>query len=199
MTPIWRMFIALELPSAASTELSEIQKTLKQGTPPGVVRWVNPNDIHLTLKFLGDVSVSKRDGIEQALREAAANHDEFSLTAGGLGCFPNFERPRVAWVAIHENLEALRDLWDTVEKNTAPLGFPTENRSFRPHLTLGRTRRQAQKSEISAFGELVNSTQPRKLFRWRVRSVSLIRSELKPTGAVYTVLCHAPLRPPESQ
>jgi 2'-5' RNA ligase len=193
MAEMWRLFIAVELPPAVLSQLREIQDTLKKRTPPGTVRWVNPEGIHLTLKFLGDVPVIKRDSIEKALANAVQGHAPFGLAAAGLGCFPNVRRPRVAWVGIHDHAEALVALRNAVETFIAPLGYPTENRPFDPHLTLGRVRREAQQSDIQKLGELIASTLTPDPQRWQVTGVSLIRSELKPTGAVYTRLHHAPL------
>jgi 2'-5' RNA ligase len=193
MAEMWRLFIAIELPPVVLSQLSQIQETLKKHAPPKTVRWVNPEGIHLTLKFLGDVPVIKRGSLEKALANAVEGHAPFKLAAGGLGCFPNSRRPRVAWVGIHDNTEALLALRNAVEASIAPLGYPTENRPFNPHLTLGRVRREARRNDAQQLGELIGSIPTPEPQRWPVTGVSLIRSELKPTGAVYTSLYHAPL------
>lgn len=193
MAEMWRLFIAIELPPAVLSQLVQMQETLKKRTPPETVRWVNPGGIHLTLKFLGDVSVTRRSSLEKALASAVEGHTPFGLATGSLGCFPNTRRPRVVWVGIHDNVKALTALHDAVEAHVAPLGYPTEDRPFSPHLTLGRVRREARPGDVRALGELVDHHPPAEPHGWQVTGVSLIRSELKPAGAVYTVLYHAPL------
>jgi 2'-5' RNA ligase len=193
MADMWRLFIAVELPSSVLAELAEIQDHLKKRTPPGTVRWVNPGGIHLTLKFLGDVSVTKRDSLEKALANAVEGHAPFTLSTGSLGCFPNADRPRVVWIGLQNQIEALAAVRDAVERLIAPLGYPTEDRSFSPHLTLGRVQREARRDNIQKLGELIANSPTPTAQHWQVTGVSLIRSELKPTGAVYTPLFHAPL------
>jgi 2'-5' RNA ligase len=193
MADMWRLFIAVELPPAVLAQLAEIQDHLKKRTPPGTVRWVNPDGIHLTLKFLGDVSVTKRDPLEKGLANAVEGRTPFTLSTGGLGCFPNASRPRVVWIGLQDQIEALAVLRDAVERLIAPLGYPTEDRPFSPHLTLGRVQREARRDDIQRLGDLIASSATPPAQRWQVTGVSLIRSELKPTGAVYTPLFHAPL------
>jgi 2'-5' RNA ligase len=193
MADMWRLFIAIELPSSVLAHLAEVQDRLKNRTPPGTARWVNPDGIHLTLKFLGDVSVTKRGSLEHALATAVEGHAPFMLSTGGLGCFPNSNRPRVIWIGLGNQVKALAALRDDVERLTVPLGYPTEDRPFSPHLTLGRVRREARRADIQRLGELIANFPAPTAQHWQVTGVSLIRSELKPTGAVYTPLFHAPL------
>jgi 2'-5' RNA ligase len=190
---MWRLFIAIELPSSVLAQLADVQDHLKKRTPPGTVRWVNPAGIHLTLKFLGDVSVTRRGSLEQALSAAVEGHAPFMLSIGGLGCFPNSGRPRVAWIGLQNQVKALAALRDDVERLIAPLGYPTEDRPFSPHLTLGRVQREARRPDIQKLGELIANFPAPTAQHWQVTGVSLIRSELKPAGAVYTPLFHAPL------
>jgi 2'-5' RNA ligase len=194
MAEMWRMFIAIHLPPDVLAGLTKIQDDLKERAPSRTVKWVNPQGIHLTLKFLGDVAVIKRDSIQRALTQAVQDHASFDLAAGGLGCFPNARQPRVVWVGMHQNLQALARLHDSVEENMTPLGYPPENRPFNPHLTLGRTRREANRSDLAQLGELVTHTPANSRYPFRVEAVSLFRSELKSTGAVYTELLRAPLK-----
>ena len=193
MVDKWRLFIAVEYPPAVLALLSQVQEQLKKRTPPGTVRWVNPDGIHLTLKFLGDAPVDQRGELERALTTAVQGHAPFTLSVSDLGCFPNLKQPRVVWVGIHESSEVLLALRNAVEEYIAPLGYPTENRAFSPHLTVGRVRREARRADVQKLGELVASMPTSESQRWTVTTVSLIRSELKPGGAVYTPLLRAPL------
>jgi 2'-5' RNA ligase len=188
-----RTFIAIELDQALQGSLKSLQTRLRQRLAPRSVRWVRPDGIHLTLKFLGDTPVSKLDAIKTALGQAAAEADPFTVTVGGVGCFPNVRRPRVVWVGLHEPAGALARLRDAVEAQVAPLGFPTERRPFSPHLTLGRVHRRASKSEVREIGQVVAASQIGITDEMAVTTVSYIKSDLRPTGAVYTTLLEAEL------
>jgi 2'-5' RNA ligase len=190
---MWRLFIAIELPADVLSSLAGIQTVLKKQVPPQTVRWVNVDGIHLTLKFLGDTPAAKRTSLEEALGQAVEGHFTFSLATGTLGCFPNTRQPRVVWVSIQNDVDALKALRDAVEEHVAPLGYPTENRPFSPHLTLGRVHRDARRDDVRQFGELIADSTANDVHEWPVSAVSLIRSELKPSGAVYTPLLHAAL------
>ena len=155
---------------------------------------MKPTGIHLTLKFLGDAPVEQRDALQDALDRAVDGHAPFDLAAGGMGCFPNLKRPRVVWSGIHQNLTALQALRDGVETQISPLGYPTDDRPFSPHLTLGRVNRNASRAQVQQVGEVVGQTPADARWRWTVARVALIRSELKPGGAVYITLHHADLR-----
>jgi 2'-5' RNA ligase len=194
MPETWRLFIAVDLPGEVRDGLGRVQLVLKRQSPPETVRWVNPNGIHLTLKFLGDAPAPQCRLLQEKLAEAVRSLPDFSLVASGLGCFPNIHKPRVVWIGIRQSATALAALRDAVENAIAPLGYPTEDRAFSPHLTLGRVRPEARRSDAEQLGNLVAHTDIKEKFEWQVSEVSLIRSELKPAGAVYTTLFHAPLK-----
>jgi 2'-5' RNA ligase len=194
MSEKWRLFIAIKLPPNVLSGLGQLQDQLIEQTPPRLVRWVKPQGIHLTLKFLGDVPTIRRDSLQNALAAAAKEHSGFELATGELGCFPNLRRPRVVWVDIPHDVAPLAALYTSLEKHIASLGFPTETRPFNPHLTLGRVRRDANRSDASQLGALIGNTRVDEVHRWQVTEVSLLRSELKPSGAVYTTLFDAPLK-----
>ncbi len=187
--PDIRAFIAIELDEPVKTALADVQRRLREAMPRDSVRWVRPGGVHLTLKFLGNVPAGQVADITRAI-EAAAGQGiaPFSLTIGQLGCFPNLRRPRVVWVGVQEPTGALARLQGAVEKHIAPLGYPTEKRPFSPHLTLGRTQRRASPADVRRIGEVVGAAGVGQLAAMEVRAVGLIRSDLKPTGAVYTRL-----------
>lgn len=194
MPEMWRLFIAIPLPDVVVSYLRAIQENLRQQAPARTVRWVAPEGIHLTLKFLGDVPLTHAGDIEGALVEAARAHDGFALSIGGLGCFPNPNRPRVLWAGIEGERHALAALRDDVERQVAPLGYPTEDRPFSPHLTLGRIRPEASRTDAATVGSLLGHVTVGTAHTWRVGHVSLMRSELSPRGAIYSELARAPLR-----
>jgi 2'-5' RNA ligase len=187
-----RLFIAVELPAEVVDVLEKTQSDLKRVMPSRVVRWTRPEGIHLTLKFLGDVASDQVDDLQKGLLDATSGHDPFTLGVEGLGCFPNSKRPRVVWIGVGGDTRKLVALQKSVEQYIAPLGFPTEDRPFSPHLTLGRIK-QASRDDIARVGQIVEARGPALSARWRVESISLMRSQLKPDGAVYTQLFEAKL------
>jgi 2'-5' RNA ligase len=186
MSEHWRLFVAVEPPSPVLEAVREAQSRLKRDVPDGVVRWVRPEGVHLTLKFLGDVPLNQLDDLQVALTSAAAGCHGFSLDVKGVGCFPDTRRPRVVWLGLSGDLRDLHALKARVEEQVSPLGYPTENRAFHPHLTLGRAGRRASRDDLAALGELVERTTVETLAGWSVGALSLMRSQLKPGGAIYT-------------
>jgi 2'-5' RNA ligase len=190
-----RTFIAIELSPDVLARIGELQTRIKKDVPPSLVRWVRPEGIHLTLKFLGEVPADKIDAIAEAMQGACAPHPPFAVAIAGMGCFPNPRRPRVVWVGVDEPSGTLARLQRDVERAMKPLGFPPEGRKYSPHLTLGRVKGRAP-AALQALGEYVSRAQVH-LGEMGVSSIHLIRSDLQPSGAVYSELASAPLRGPE--
>jgi len=182
-----RSFVAVELPGELKDELLELNGRLRAAGHSGV-RWVDPRGIHLTLKFLGDVSVDRLDDITAALTKATQGISPFKLEVGGLGVFPNPRRVRVAWVGMSGEIDKLQHLQQQVESSLAGIGFPTESRGFTPHLTLARVREQAAPDERQSFGHLITSTDFKAGHNIMVDAVFLMRSQLTRQGAVYSQL-----------
>jgi 2'-5' RNA ligase len=192
--PTLRTFIAIELDPEVRDALSRAQGKFKRGAPDGAVKWVNPESIHLTLKFLGDTAVSKVSKVADAMAAAREGMAAFDLSIEGRGCFPNCRRPRVIWVAAKDlSGGKLARLQAGVERRVSPLGFPTEERGFSPHLTLGRIARNVSPAAEAAVGKLVEETVVEQIARQRVVAISLIKSDLRPTGPVYYTLATAKL------
>jgi 2'-5' RNA ligase len=189
-----RTFIAIVLDEELLDHLVRLQDHLREQVAPRSVRWVRPGGIHLTLKFLGDTPQEQVEAVKSALGAASSEVSPFTFSVAGLGCFPNTRRPRVIWVGLSEPTGTLSRLRDAVESHVAPLGFPTENRPFRPHLTLGRVQRYASKSEVREVGDVIAASAVGALDEMQVRQVSYIKSDLKPSGAVYTTLYEARLQ-----
>jgi 2'-5' RNA ligase len=188
-----RTFIAIELDESIKDGLTKLQERLKGEAPRGSVRWVRAEGIHLTLKFLGDVPANQIGEITRALERSCQGCTPFSLSCGDLGCFPNLKRPRVVWVGIQEETGTLAQLQKVIEENVAPLGYPSEKRKFSPHLTLGRVQRRVSSGDLRRLGELVGASEIGTLGLMEVRSVNLMRSDLRPSGAVYTRLAEVEL------
>jgi 2'-5' RNA ligase len=187
-----RSFIAVEIPL-------EIQKNIYKETTnfrrelDGLVRWVAPDNLHLTLKFLGDVSPASVEFLIQMLRNEADKVDCFTMHLAGLGSFPSLKRPRVIYIGIHApaGLEALHR---GIESASRRLGYESEERPFSPHLTLGRVKQNIMAIEQQKIRRCIEGTQVDVLGTARVDSVHLYKSDLKPSGSVYTRLYSAPLK-----
>ena len=183
-----RTFIAIELDEAINAAIADLQGQLKAKVPRESVRWVKPEGIHLTLKFLGNVPANRVEEIERALTQACVGFPAFSVSVGGLGCFPNPRRPRVVWVGVQEESGTLARLQKAIEDGLEKLGFAPEGRKFHAHLTLGRTQQRASSGDVRRLGQLVEEADIGQLGQMEARAVSLIKSDLRPTGAVYTQL-----------
>ncbi len=181
-----RAFIAIELDEPLLRRLSDLQARLKDDVPPGLVRWVRPEGMHLTLKFLGDVPRTRIEAIVEALQDASAPHAPFTFSIAEMGCFPNPSRPRVIWVGVEEQSGALSALQRDVERAMGALGFEREKRRFSPHLTLGRVRGGSREA-LEALGAYVGRARV-NVGEMRATVVHLVRSDLLPSGAVYTDL-----------
>jgi 2'-5' RNA ligase len=186
-----RTFIAIELPEPILARLEELQARMREDVPPGLLRWVRPAGIHLTLKFLGEVPLTQIEVLSGALQEACAPHGGFAFRIAGLGCFPNPRRPRVVWVGVEEPSGALARLQRDVERALSPLGYPPEGRPYSPHLTLGRVKGHGREA-LEALGAYVSRSAV-TVGQVQASAVHLMRSDLRPSGAVYTELAVAPL------
>ena len=188
-----RSFIAIELPDEVKLGLVKLQAQLKLGKQPSV-KWVDPNSIHLTLKFLGNVPVDRIGNITGAMEKAAQGISPFHLEVKDLGVFPNLRRVQVVWVGISGQVERLSQLQQRIESNLAPLGFAPESRPFTPHLTLARVRDQASPDERQRFGQLIANARFEAAFTLEVESISLMRSQLTREGAIYSQISSVGLK-----
>lgn len=183
-----RSFIAIELPEAVRTALSEFQRELQKCGAD--VRWVKPQGIHLTLKFLGEISEKDAHRITGAIEGTVKHYSCFNLRIRGAGVFPNRKSPRVLWTGAEESA-TLQGLQREIEDAMSALGFEKEDRRFSPHLTLGRFRSTFGKEPLMEQLEL---NKDRDLGYINVEAVSFMKSELGPSGAKYTKLAEALLR-----
>jgi len=189
-----RSFIAIELPDEFRLELSQLEARLKSGKPTWV-KWVNPDSIHLTLKFLGNIAIDSTGEITKAMEEAAEGIPPFHLEVKDLGAFPNLKRVQVAWVSISGEVDKLGQLQQRIESNLARLGFAAESRPFTPHLTLARLRNQASLDERQRFGQLIADTKF-EAGTIKVEAISLMRSQLTREGAIYSRISSVKLKKP---
>lgn len=162
------------------------------------VKWVRPSGIHLTLKFLGDTPEGKIIQIQHVLDETIHGISAFPISIQGVGCFPNCRNPRVIWVGVKEMQGILQDLQLRLENGLTNLDFPREKRAYHPHLTIGRVRRHVGNADRRAIGEKLNHIRQTDIGTQMFNEISLIRSDLKPSGAVYTHLYSSSLKNEDS-
>jgi 2'-5' RNA ligase len=188
-----RSFIAVELPEAVKTGIQQLQTEL---TLPrySFVKCVAPEGIHLTLKFLGNVSAQKISEITGVMEQASQGVNPFPLQLTEVGAFPNMRRPRVLWVGIKGEVHKLVDWQQRLDNGLVPLGFAKEARPFTPHLTLARVRENCSPADRLHLGETVARAHAEVDNKFTVTSLNLMRSQLFPTGAVYSSLAEVKLK-----
>ena len=187
-----RAFIAVEIPAEIQQNVYKQTAVFRRGIET-LVRWVPAHNMHLTLKFLGDVSPNNVEFLVQMLRNEAALIPAFDIHLAGLGSFPNLRRPRVLYVGIQAPA-ALDTLQRGIEAAAHRLGYESEERPFSAHLTLGRLRQNATAVEQQQIRRALESTQVDVFGTARVDSLHLYKSDLNPGGSIYTRLHSAPLR-----
>ncbi len=187
MAELIRSFIAIELPATVKQELTTLEDILKKRCPQ-VVRWVDPQSIHVTLKFLGDVDSDRIDEINMAIDEATHGMSPFHLELKDLGVFPNLNRVNIIWVGATGDLDKLIFLQKQIESNMEQLGFTREDRDFTPHLTLGRVRDYTSPDDRKKIGQILSQIAFASAQVIIVNSVNLVKSQLTNTGAIYTHL-----------
>jgi 2'-5' RNA ligase len=178
-----RSFLAIELPKPILKEIEEVQGDLK--LTHADVRWVNPEKIHLTLKFFGNIEESRIDLIFKSIEEVLLKTLPFSLEVRGVGAFPNLRNPRVIWMGLIDGKEVLTSLQKQIEIQLEKIGFQPEDRPFHPHLTLGRMKSSRGKEEL--VGKMEKHKE-REFGVFQVERLVLFKSDLKPTGPIYTAL-----------
>ncbi|MCI0372004.1 MAG: RNA 2',3'-cyclic phosphodiesterase [candidate division NC10 bacterium] len=183
-----RLFIAINVDSALRAPLAAVQATLKSTATP--VSWVKPENLHFTLKFLGEVPESRLPALQETFRSSVAGIGRFILSLAGLGTFPPRGRPRVVWVGVEHGVDEMRTLQGRIDETLLPLGFARETRPLHPHLTLGRVRYVGR---LDALLTVLRVTEIGRVGQMHVRCVDLMRSALHPAGAVYTRVESVPL------
>jgi 2'-5' RNA ligase len=175
-----RTFIAVEIPESIQSRIERLQESLRQ--IGAKVSWTKPSNVHLTVKFLGGVEASRIEQVRKAVERAARGIAPFEVEIGGTGCFPSPRSPRVLWVGLPDVPEALKQLHSNIETELDREGFPMEKRRFSPHLTIGRIRSPHNAAAVAEA--LVASSF--ELERFEAKEVVVMRSDLKPTGSIYT-------------
>lgn len=178
-----RAFIAITPPTALQQTMVEVRQVFQRLSLPW--RWVTPDHIHLTLKFLGNVPDESVTLLLQAMEQAAHGQTAFLLHARALGCFPHLARPRVLWVGLDDPSQTLEHLNERLMAVLTPLGFPPEDRPFHPHLTLARAQNRLPSSQLLP---MLQTYQNRHFGEFLVTHVHLVQSQLQRGGARHTIL-----------
>jgi 2'-5' RNA ligase len=178
-----RSFLAIELPKPILRKIEEVQGDLRSTRAD--VRWVNPEKIHLTLKFFGNIEESRIDPIFKSIEEPIRNTLPFSLEVRGVGAFPHLRNPRVIWMGLVDGREVLVSFQKQIETQLEKIGFQPEDRPFHPHLTLGRMKSSRGKEELVGR---IERHKEEEFGDFQVERVILFKSDLKPSGPIYTLL-----------
>lgn len=183
-----RLFVAVNFPARLRQKIARLGRPLKEAGIPG--RWVDADQVHLTLKFIGEAVTSDVDSISEALVEVAGSFRPFELSFGPIGAFPSPRRPTVVWLGVEQTPE-LRFVKDDLERRLGELGIAREHRPYQPHITLGRAPHEAEAGEFRRFEEVARSLGVSDSYR--VTHLDLMNSRLSPDGAVHTRLTAARL------
>jgi 2'-5' RNA ligase len=190
-----RAFIAIDMPAPVLRQLTAAQRQLSQQLRvqqlDRCVRWTPAGNLHLTLRFLGEIDDVQQRMLAHSLAQIAARHARLTLFAGGMSCFPNTRRPSVIWCGLQGDLAALSRLQAEVEVAAQSAGLPAEAKPFTPHLTIGRLQRSATSAQLQAVGVTAHvAATPGRLEETTptVDELLLMRSELTPSGSIYTRL-----------
>ena len=175
-----RAFIAIKLPDEIVAAIRKVQDQIKSS---GVkIRWVRPENIHLTLKFLGDINERDIDQIHTAMIDAVKGYSPISLSGKGVGVFPNLRRPKVMWVGLGGESGRLIQLQETLDSQLKKIGFSKEKRAFKGHLTMGRVKGRIDTKKLTATLQEMSEFESEP---FSAGEIVLFQSDLRPSGAVY--------------
>lgn len=187
-----RTFIAIDLSREILQKIDAVTSFLKTQTPPDGLKWVDIQNLHLTLKFLGEISTDQINQIKTLTAAALADIQAFTLSIEGMGVYPNPSKVRVVWLGC-KNGQTLIRAHEVLDRTLASAGIEREKRPFSPHLTIARVRRGTQPSLIREIGETLSQFRIDDLGSFRVSHIRLYQSTLTPRGPIYTPLLTIPL------
>jgi len=184
-----RAFLAIDPPADIKDRLAGQIGVLSPGASG--IKWVDPRQSHLTLKFFGSIAAEMEDKIKKSTQLVSLKNKPFGLTLKGVGGFPHIRRPRTIWAGISGDLERLLKLVDELEIIYEQIGIAREGRSFHPHLTLGRNKTNQPNDKVF---QRLSGWEDEEPAPFEVGEIILYRSDLKPSGPVYSKICTFPLR-----
>lgn len=178
-----RSFIAIKIDESLKDKMTEVQSKLSKSCAD--VKWVERENLHITLKFLGDVSLKKLKEVKSCLNEILPNEKSFKISFSKVGYFPNINNPRVVWIGTENGGEKLISLSKKIEDNFCKIGFKKEDREFKPHLTIGRVKSGYNKDKLKNG---INNFCNLEFGEMTVDKIYLMKSTLTPKGPIYEVL-----------
>jgi RNA 2',3'-cyclic 3'-phosphodiesterase len=178
-----RAFVAFPLPEAIMIRISDVQERLKPYRLP--VHWVKPENVHLTLKFLGEISTDTINDIGEVLEDTVREYAPLMFFIKGLGVFPNIKKPRVLWIGISGDIQPLAEIQANLETKLEKKGIAKESRPFKSHLTLGRIKRDIHPENLF---DILRSFSDFTSEPFEAKELVLYKSKLNPSGASYTKL-----------
>jgi 2'-5' RNA ligase len=185
-----RTFLAIDIPKEITDSMEKIQYRLRNSLKEGMIRWTKPNSVHLTIKFFGSISDRDIEHITGLLKDSVKGFKPFELTAEKVGVFPNARQPRVLWLGITGGDNSFMTLQKQIDDDLHGIGFPREERPFRPHLTLGRTKAHRG---IEGLSGVLEEFKDYRAGTFPAAGLTLYRSDLRPEGPIYTKLGYFPL------
>ncbi len=187
-----RIFIAIKMPEAVIGKVTEVSRYFQSQTPAGALKWVETENLHLTLRFLGEISEEAVLKVQSSLPQAAMGQPPFTLSVEGLGMYPSPGQPQVIWLGV-KGSKPMVALHAQLETALARVGIEKEDRPFHPHLTLARVRQRTDRATAHQIGETLTQFKVGSLGAFQVDQIQLIESQLTPQGPVYTTRSTAPL------
>jgi 2'-5' RNA ligase len=192
-----RTFIAIELSPEIEEYLRRLQERLK--TSQADVKWVSPQNIHLTLKFLGEIDEKTLEQIKHILEDTACSSEQFTLRLSVIGAFPSIKSPRVIWIGIDKGDEEVKVIAKELEDKLSAIGLPKEDRAFSSHITLGRVRSSGNRNNLVKSLESLKEKLLEGNTELRVEKITLFKSTLTPKGPIYEALKEFPIGNSKSQ
>jgi 2'-5' RNA ligase len=187
-----RTFIAIELSREIKEYLARLQDKLKLSQAD--VKWVTPQNIHLTLKFIGEIDEKPLEQLKQILQDIATGQKQFSLSLTSVGAFPSLTSPRVIWVGINKGDEEVKTIAKTLEEKLSEIGITKEDRPFSSHITLGRTKSSKNQNNLVKTLQFSTEKLPEATAEMTVEKITLLKSTLTPKGPIYEILKEVSLK-----
>jgi 2'-5' RNA ligase len=183
-----RAFVAIDLPDDLGKDVQNLLASLQDLPDSGLIRWVKPQALHLTLAFLGNINRDRIPEIAASLQEAARTCVPFECRLTDLGAFPNWRKARILHLEVDDPTGGLKRIQHQVQSALSPLGFQPDRRAFSPHLTLGRVRDRASRRSLDELNNLVQNVRMPDFKPWYVKEIHFVQSDLLPSGPQYSRL-----------
>jgi 2'-5' RNA ligase len=184
-----RVFIAIPISNIIKEKIEDIQERLKR--IGAEVKWVVPQDIHITIKFLGNINVSELENIYIVVTNICNKFSPFQISISSISAFPDKKRPKVIWIGVKEGKDILCKINKEVEDSLIKIGFKKEDKEFNPHITIGRVKGLYRLSQLA---DTLKNMDIGDIGEIHVRNIQVIKSQLTPSGPIYTILKEIPFK-----